>query len=331
MHTVRLSTALVAFIIVHIALVPARADTPATQPAGKTFMWKATSGSNSVYLLGSVHMGDPSFYPLAVEIEQAFDAAERVVVEVDVTKVNQLRLMTLMATRGMYPPGQSLRDHVPAETMRKLEAYLAEHKIRLDPSRFRPWALQLALARLKLEQMGLVDDLGIDMHLLKTAHAAGKKVEELESAEAQIEMMASFDAVLEAAVLDETLDQLDEMEQVLTRVLEAWKAGDADRVHHELVESAAESPAMKKVYEKLFDERNVAMADKIDRYLQGDMPTFVIVGAGHLTGQKGIVQLLRDKGYAVEQVAASGERGARVPAAARTPVRTSAPAPEPSH
>ena len=59
---------------------------------------------------------------------------------------------------------------------------------------------------------------------------------------------------------------------------------------------------MKEFYYKLLDDRNVAMADKIDEMLQGDTDVFVVVGAGHFAGEMGIVSLLGEKGYKVEQV-----------------------------
>ena len=54
--------------------------------------------------------------------------------------------------------------------------------------------------------------------------------------------------------------------------------------------------------ERLYDARNREMADKIVAMLAGNEPTFVAVGAGHLLGATGIVELLRQKGYAVKRL-----------------------------
>ena len=61
-------------------------------------------------------------------------------------------------------------------------------------------------------------------------------------------------------------------------------------------------PEYKPLMEKMFDERNVKMAEAIEGFLKGNDSCFVVVGAGHLVGQKGIVKLLQDKQYQVEQV-----------------------------
>ena len=65
------------------------------------------------------------------------------------------------------------------------------------------------------------------------------------------------------------------------------------------VEAINENPAYIKIYEKLFFERNIKMTNKILSYLKSSESYFVIVGAGHLIGEKGIVRLLEKKGYEV--------------------------------
>ena len=58
--------------------------------------------------------------------------------------------------------------------------------------------------------------------------------------------------------------------------------------------------------ETLLDDRNVAMAKKVRRYLKDAKRTyFVVVGAGHLVGEKGLVALLEDPALQIEQVAAT--------------------------
>jgi hypothetical protein len=58
----------------------------------------------------------------------------------------------------------------------------------------------------------------------------------------------------------------------------------------------------KSLTKKLLDDRNVAMATQLDEYLKGKEPIFVVVGAAHIIGDKGIAKMLRDKGYKVDQV-----------------------------
>ena len=68
-----------------------------------------------------------------------------------------------------------------------------------------------------------------------------------------------------------------------------------------IAKSTREDPSLLPIYEKLFNDRNRKMVSKIEDYLKGKGIYFVIVGAGHMIGEKGIVETLRKKGYRVEQ------------------------------
>ena len=58
----------------------------------------------------------------------------------------------------------------------------------------------------------------------------------------------------------------------------------------------------KSLQKKLLDDRNAVMITKIEEYLKGKEQCFVVVGSGHLIGDKGIVKLLEGKNYKVERV-----------------------------
>jgi uncharacterized protein YbaP (TraB family) len=58
----------------------------------------------------------------------------------------------------------------------------------------------------------------------------------------------------------------------------------------------------KTLTKKLLDDRNVMMTGKMEEYLKGKDLIFVVVGAAHIAGEKGVAKQLRDKGYKVDQV-----------------------------
>jgi len=70
-----------------------------------------------------------------------------------------------------------------------------------------------------------------------------------------------------------------------------------------LVHGMKNSPALKIIYEKLVYERNRNMADRIAAHLKtAHKSFFFIVGATHLVGKRGIIRLLMDKGFPVDQL-----------------------------
>jgi hypothetical protein len=85
-------------------------------------------------------------------------------------------------------------------------------------------------------------------------------------------------------------------------LIRAWKSGDPKGMEPIITKSVKEDPRLSPVYEKLIYERNRKMLSKIEEYLKGSGTYFVVVGAGHLIGEKGMIETLRRKGYRVEQI-----------------------------
>ena len=276
---------------------------------GRVFMWKATKGDKTVYLLGSIHVAKPDFYPLPKPMTDAFEEAKVLVAEADVTKVDQAKMQQLMIQKGMYAPSDGLSKHLDEAQMKKLRDWAKGGGLPAEAlEMFRPWALSLTILALELQKMGYRPDQGVDHHLLTKAHEAGKPVKELESIDQQIDLLAGLTDEQQKQFLVATLEQMDDMEKQVDGMVAAWKAGNAEKLEHEVYKQIDDQPEAKAVMEKLLDDRNVKMAEKIKGYVEGDEGThLVVVGAAHLVGDKSLVKLLREEGMTVEQVSATGE------------------------
>lgn len=277
----------------------------AAQRAGNSFLWKATSDTNTVYLLGSIHVARDDFYPLPEEIERAFEESKVLAVEVDVKNADAVAaVQQAMLTKGVHLDGGTLADDVSPDTLKRFrEHYRAKNLPGQQLEVLRPWAAALTLAIMELQAIGFKADLGIDVHFLTKAHDASKPVVELESAAAQIDLLSGFGKELEEKFLVQTLAGMDDLGKTMDKAAEAWKSGDVKTLQAELLDKPLrEAPETKPVYEKLFDERNVKMAEKVEGFLKGGEQHFVVVGAGHLIGKQGMVDLLKKKGFKVEQV-----------------------------
>ena len=293
--------------------VPASADDAAKPEAvDRLFLWEVTSDTNTVHLLGSIHVAKPDFYPLPAEMTEALEKSAALVVEVDISKLDVAALQKFMQEKGTYPPGDGLSKHVKKQTMDSFRRWCKDNDI--PPAaleQFRPWALAVTITTLQMQKVGFRADLGVDQHLLNLANEAKKPVLELESMLSQLELLSGFPDDQQEAFLASTVDEADEMTETLNRMADAWKRGDAEALAKEIYEPLKEHPEAKPVMEKLFDERNAAMAEKVEAYLkEKDKPHLVVAGAGHMVGDKGIVALLKAKGYKVEQVTRAAEPAA---------------------
>jgi uncharacterized protein YbaP (TraB family) len=90
------------------------------------------------------------------------------------------------------------------------------------------------------------------------------------------------------------------MDGQVEALVRAWASGDTQAIESIVTESALQDRAIAPIFGKLFDERNLKMCSRIESYLNSNGSYFVIVGAGHLVGKRGIIELIKGKGYVAE-------------------------------
>ncbi len=267
----------------------------------KTFLWKVQSKTATAYVLGSVHFLKQQDYPLDSRIEAAFDQSRCLVVEANVNDTSKLDPQKLL-TSALYPESDSLEKHVSRDTYEYLRKETGKLGIPLDLlSRQRPWFLALSLQVVELMKLGFDPKHGVDIHFLSKAQGT-KKILELESVEQQINLLSGMSDSDQELLLLYTLTDLNTLGSQANDLVKAWAAGDARGVESVMAESVRENPGLAPIVRKLNDARNPGMVAKIEGYLRTRETYFVVVGAGHLVGQNGIINLLREKGYTVEQL-----------------------------
>ena len=277
--------------------------TPIYAENDKAFVWEVTAGSNTVYLMGSIHFADSSFYPLRKEIEQAFDRSSHLVVELDVNTIQPEEYKQILQEKGSYKNGKTIEGVLSEETWLQLRQRLKKLNVNYDAIKsYKPGILVLTLSAIQVVQMGFDPGLGIDVYFLqKAAEQADKQIVELETLQQQLDLFIDIpDGEL---LLKESLYSLDESESVMSDMVRYWKRGDEKKMNKLLFEETVnEYPAFSKIYDSLFYERNRQMTIKIDEMLKQQGDYFVVVGSGHLIGEKGIVSSLKEKGYTVKRM-----------------------------
>lgn len=268
---------------------------------GKGFLWEVQSEKSTVYLLGSIHLLKKENYPLSQKIESAFKNSNFLVVEANIQDQDKMNSPTIMAT-AFYPPNDSIAEHLSPETYELLKKEAAKLDLPLEMiNKQRPWFLSMALEAMELLKLGYDPRYGLDNYFLSKA-AGRKKILELENLDEQINFLSNFSDREQELLLLLTLKDLQNAAQEIDQLVEAWKSGDMKAMEAIVAKIPKEDPKLVPVYEKLIDDRNRKMASKIEDYLKGNGTYFVVVGAGHLIGEKGIVETLRKKGYRVEQL-----------------------------
>jgi uncharacterized protein len=304
LHRLLLATAGLALGLgmLHLCRTTDAAAEPSHHPL---FLWKATGSKGTVFLLGSVHAAKADFYPLPPPIEQDFAKSSMLVEEIDLNRQDPAQLRRMVLEKGLYPAGDSLDNHISAETNSALRNYL--RRSGRPPTAFshmKPWLAAITISGHVIETGGISRKYGIDVHFAKEAEAAHKEIGALESAGFQLDLLANLSAPLQDAVLLSALSDVQKGASEVAALLDAWRAGDAEKTEDILTRAERDYPRLKPVYNELLPARNRRMAAKIETYLATPKTTFVVVGTAHLIGKDGIVALLRDRNYKVERFAA---------------------------
>ena len=268
----------------------------------KSFLWKVQSKAATAFILGSVHLAKPDIYPLPRKIEESFERAGILAVEADPEKAKDENLLRQMLASALYPGNGTLREHLSKETYALAGREMEELGLTIESfNRTRPWFLAITIETLEFQRLGYDPAYGLDIYF--TGKASGKKrIVELESFDYQIRLMNGFSDGEQELFLIYTLRDLATLKEKIEELMTAWRTGDTKAMEALVTRTLNESPEIRPIFDKLFDRRNREMTAKVEQMLQGKETAFVVVGAAHLVGKKGIIELLRGKGFKVEQM-----------------------------
>jgi uncharacterized protein YbaP (TraB family) len=268
----------------------------------KGFLWKIENKGNTVYMLGTIHTVDKTIYPLRHEIEDAFNAADYLGVEIDFTKVVPDELTKLITDVSSYKDGTTLKDHISAETYNKVTAFLKENGLPENSfDNIKAWFAQQQIGTILAAKQDLNDGMGIDMYFMGKAINTKKPVIGLETFESQYQVFNNFSDSLQEKLLLQFLDPdslpSSATEMSMDDVLKVWRTGDEQT----LVQFVDALRWDDEYFKGMQTDRNVAMAEKIKGYLNSDKKeTYMIaLGASHFAADSGLVKMLEKQGFKV--------------------------------
>lgn len=287
-----------------LAAVPAWAQAPAASvgTGSQHYLWQVSSMTNRIYLYGTVHAGKASWYPFPDAVDKAISESRVIAVEADITNRDA---MTKSADVMTYTPPDVLAKHVKPADYARFQKLLAKYAI--PESAMTPLKPFMAVSLLVFSEWGRLGYLpvyGVDLQLLRRAHQEQKTVVELEGVESQIALMESLTEQENSELFAGTLGALESglSAEQITGIVNAWQAGDPKLLLDIAGKYNAEVPGAKAFEEKFIWSRHPEMLKKIEGFLASKDRTFVAVGALHLAGERGLVEMLKKRGYAVKQL-----------------------------
>jgi uncharacterized protein YbaP (TraB family) len=286
-------------VCVSLAAILATA-VPSAQTASKHFLWAVRhAGAPPTYLVGSLHVLTPEYYPLPSALEQAFAASKVLIEEVDLDELTNPMTALSLVGKAMLMDGKTLDQIISPALYTQVAARAEKAGIpAIALERMKPWMAAVSLAAPVLKQAGFNTELGVDKHFFDKAKKAGLERRALETVAYQFDRLDQMSPALQEAMLKSVLADLDtEVAQVKT-IAQAWSRGETSTIERLMLGALLESPEL---YQRLLVERNKNWVAPVEQCLQQKTPCFVVVGAAHLVGPHSLVALLKQKGYSVEQ------------------------------
>ena len=265
----------------------------------ETSIWTISKDGNTHYIGGTFHLLKESDYPLPKEFNHVYKQVNQLVFETDVTQLDKPKFQQRFLRAMRLPPGKILADKLSPKAYAALIRYAAKNNI--DTGRLqqlRPQMVSLIISVEELKNLGL-NASGVDSYMANKAIQDSKTLHFLETIDQQIDYIASMSKNNESALILQTLKDLEKLPDDLDKMLNAWRYGDQQTLFEYGIEPMKQD--YPDVYQSLLVERNEEWLPKIETLLQQENSVFILVGALHLVGGDGLLEMLKTKGYRINK------------------------------
>ena len=265
----------------------------------KSLLWKISDDKNSVFLLGSIHYLRKKNYPLNQAILDAFDGSKTLVLEIDLNSTAAEAAQRLTLEKAVYRDGTTLAQNVAPETY-QLAAQRAK-ELGVDMrimNPMKPWFVALTLVAIKLQSLGLDANSGVDRYLAQRAKTTAKRPVDWRRSNSKLGYWTNCRKPTKNRCCAKTVRELDLLDKNIDEIVQSWAKGDVDLLAKLLLAGMKEYP---EVYQRIVVERNRRWLPEIEKLIHDGSGAMLVVGAAHLVGQDGVIEMLKAKGYRVEQ------------------------------
>lgn len=270
-------------------------------------LWKVSGNrlGRPSYIMGTYHFAPSSMIDKIPGMEQAFDGCDVVIGELEKESMVGPEAQALAAQAMMAPADSTLDKLYTPEDYAIIEGvfdkYFGSMGVKLSQMNvLKPMAISTqmqAMQAIKYFPSLNPNDL-IDVAVQTRANEKGRPSMALETVEEQIALLFNAPIADQAVGLLESCKNDDKFTLLSTALVEAYMAQDLERIEAVLNDPELNGDSDEGMEALLYD-RNRNWAQKLATIMP-ERACLVCVGAGHLPGQQGLLQLLRDAGYTVE-------------------------------
>lgn len=295
-----LLVSLTAFGQVEIKNVVAELSAPAEE---NSLLWEISGNGlkQPSYLYGTIHMIPEEDFFLTDATKAAFEKSQKVIFEVNTEDMFDLSTQFSLLLGSFMDGGKRLRDLISKEDYKLVEAHFNKIGMPLLMlERVKPMILSVFAAE-DLGQGGGMEGLkSYELELTEMARDRKKPIDGLETLDYQMSMFDSIPYEAQARMLVESIKSggQEDGEGGYDQMIELYKNQDLKGMEQMIL---SESDGIGQYDRVLLVNRNRNWIPKMAKTMS-NQPIFFAVGAGHLGGKTGVINLLREKGYEVKAV-----------------------------
>ena len=296
----------ITFIVLAFISLTSCANTNNKQETG--LLWKISDNNleQPSYIFGTHHLVPLSFLDSIAGLEEAFEATEQAVGELDMNNMGEMQMQLMMAS--LMPDGESYQDLMNEEDRELLDETLKEYVgAGLDQfGQMKPAMLNTLLSVMMYKKFYPSDEEGLSMdeYFHKEAKDRHHTTLGLESVQDQIDVLFDSQSIeKQAESLLCTIKNIDYGKKQMDKLMTAYHAQDLTAMAKLFEEDDPDNPCPSTQEEKdeLNKERNIKWMKQLPD-MMNDKPSFIAVGCLHLVGEDGLINQLRKEGYTVEAV-----------------------------
>ena len=286
----------------------------AATPYAEGLTWTLTRGSDTLTLVGTMHIYDARLAPLHDAIAPTLAEADLLLVETTPAEEAEMQ-EAFLADPGLYliQDGPTLPDLLPADVWEDVQAAAAERGMpAFVISQFQPWYLSLTLGIPSCAMSELAQgQRGLDHMLMTTADQGGVPVQALEGWETLISVLASDPLEEQLDVLKMGLLPAEDQSAMFVAMLDSyfseqiaavWEVSQVAAAALSDMSEAETAALMEDTKTVLLTDRNQKWMPVIAEAVAAHDNIVVAVGAAHLPGKDGMLDLLEADGWAITRI-----------------------------
>jgi hypothetical protein len=260
-----------------------------------TLLWEISGNGlqQPSYMFGTIHMICKEDFLLSESVKQKFASSKQIYLELDMDDPQlQGKMMQQMQLAGK----ETLKNKLGESNFKKLDSFL-QKEMSMNLVMFDKFKPMMVMGLLAQRLLPCATMESYDLNFVKMASEQKKELLGLEKVEEQIGVFDAIPDSLEIRSIMNMVNDFDAQKKEFTRMSAIYKSQNLEALYQLMVES----PEMMGSQELLLDRRNRNWIPVMESAMKNSS-TFFAVGAGHLGGSQGVLELLRKQGYMVKGI-----------------------------